>query len=89
MTSPTVALRNELCKLGLSLDGDSLREMVRVMSQMLMELEVEEQVGAERYERTTERTTQRNGYRDREWDTRVGTVPLRIPKVRSGSYFPS
>jgi transposase-like protein len=54
-----------------------------------MELEVEEHVGASRHERTTERTGQRNGYRDRNWDTRVGTVELSVPRTRDGSYFPS
>ena len=47
------------------------------------------QIGAERYERNTERTNQRNGYRQREWHTRVGTLDLSIPKLRKGSYFPS
>ena len=46
-------------------------------------------VGAERYERTTERKGERNGYRDRMWDTRVGTLELRVPRVRDGSFFPS
>lgn len=44
---------------------------------------------ADRSERTENRTTYRNGYRDRDWQTRVGEVPLRIPKLREGSYFPS
>lgn len=70
-------------------DADFLREGVRVLSQALMELEVTQHVGAERYERTTERTGQRNGSRDRTWDTRVGTVELRVPRVRDGSFFPS
>jgi len=54
-----------------------------------MELEVSELVGAQRYERTETRKTYRNGYRSRPWDTRVGTIELRIPKLRQGSYFPS
>ena len=54
-----------------------------------MELEVSEEIGAERYQRTAERKTYRNGYRKRRWDTRVGTVQLKIPKLRKGSYFPS
>jgi transposase-like protein len=70
-------------------DADVLREGVRVLSQALMELEVAQHVGAERYERTGERTGQRNGYRERTWDTRVGTVDLRVPRVRDGSFFPS
>jgi len=54
-----------------------------------METEVTGLVGAERYERGGDRTTQRNGYRLRTWDTRVGTIELAIPKLRTGSYFPS
>jgi putative transposase len=67
---------------------DVLREGVRVLAAALMDLEVTQQVGAERHERTLERSGQRNGYRDRQWDTRVGTVDLRVPRVRDGSYFP-
>jgi transposase-like protein len=66
-----------------------LREGVRTLSQALMELEVSQHLGAERHERTPERTGQRNGYRERPWDTRVGTIPLRVPRVRQGSYFPA
>src|SRR5947207_12712144 len=54
-----------------------------------MEAEVAAQIGAGRYERSGERVTQRNGYRTRPWDTRVGTLELQLPKLRSGSYFPS
>jgi len=68
---------------------DALREGVRLLAQALMELEVSEEIGAERYQRTVERKTYRNGYRKRRWDTRVGTVQLKIPKLRKGSYFPS
>lgn len=68
---------------------DVLREGVRLLAEALMELEVSERVGAGRYERSPERKTYRNGYRERAWDTRVGRIPLRIPKLRQGSYFPS
>jgi transposase-like protein len=68
---------------------DFLREGVRVLSQALMEVEVSQHLGAERHERTAERAGQRNGYREREWDTRVGTIGLRVPRVRDGSYFPT
>jgi putative transposase len=51
-----------------------------------MEVEVSAQIGAERGQRTPERVTHRNGYRPRDWDTRVGTVELEVPKLRSGSY---
>src|SRR5918993_2511613 len=70
-------------------DVDFLRDGVRVLSQALMEVEVSQHLGAERHERTAERTGQRNGYREREWDTRVGTIELRVPRVRDGGYFPS
>src|SRR5947209_19429924 len=68
---------------------DPLREIVRWTIQELMEAEVSAQIGAGRYERSGERVTQRNGYRERPWDTRVGTLELQIPKLRQGSYFPS
>jgi putative transposase len=70
-------------------DVDFLREGVRVLSQALMEVEVGQQLGAERYERSAERAGYRNGYREREWDTRVGTIGLRVPRVREGGYVPS
>src|SRR5579859_3313979 len=85
----SVALLEYLRKIGLGLDPDFLREAIRVMSAALMELEVREKAGAERYERRADRAAYRNGYRERTWDTRVGTIPLRIPKLRTGSYFPS
>src|SRR5919202_767366 len=69
--------------------ADFLQDGVRWLVQELMEAEVSAQIGAGRYERTDERTTQRNGYRTRPWETRVGTIDLAIPKLRSGSYFPS
>jgi transposase-like protein len=58
------------------------------MTQALMELEVAQHLGAERYQRTPDRQGERNGYRDRSWDTRVGTLELRVPRVRDGSFFP-
>lgn len=71
-------------------DVDFLREGVRVLAQALMEAEVTGLVGAEHGERNPEeRTAQRNGYRDRGWDTRAGTVDLAIPRLRTGSYFPA
>ena len=69
--------------------GDLLREAVCWLVQQLMEGEVSAQIGAGRYERTSERTAQRNGYRTRAWDTRLGTLELKVPKLRTGSYFPS
>src|SRR5207244_9637709 len=52
------------------------------------ELELSQHSGAARHERTAERTGQRNGYRDRQWDTRAGTIDLQVPRVRDGSFFP-
>jgi transposase-like protein len=84
-----MALERLLRKADLEQDVDFLREGARVFSEALMELEVTQHLGAARHERTPERTGQRNGYREREWDTRVGTLELRVPRVRDGSYFPS
>jgi putative transposase len=84
-----MALDELLRKAELERDVDVLREGVRLLSQALMELEVTQHVGAERFERTEGRTGQRNGYRERQWDTRVGTVDLRVPRVRDGSFFPA
>jgi putative transposase len=70
-------------------DDDFLRRSLRWLVQQLMEAEVSAQIGADRYERTDERTAQRNGARPRLWDTRLGTVELRVPKLRTGSYFPT
>src|SRR3977135_1298124 len=66
-----------------------LTEGVRVLAQELMETELAEHIGAERHERTAERSGYRNGYRERTWDTRVGTIELQVPRVRDGSFFPS
>ena len=68
--------------------GDLLREMVAVFSQLLMSADVDAICGAAYGERSGERVNRRNGYRERSWDTRVGTIPLQIPKLREGSYFP-
>ncbi|MEX1385918.1 IS256 family transposase [Hydrogenibacillus schlegelii] len=68
---------------------DFLRELMRFVTQFLIDAEAAEKIGAERYERTERRVTQRNGYRSRAWDTRLGTIDLKIPKLRQGSFFPS
>ena len=74
--------------LGKSADTDFLREMIGFAAERLMELEVGDLAGAGYGEKNPERLAQRNGYRDRDWETRAGTVELRIPKLRKGSYFP-
>ena len=89
MTDLRMALLELLSKYKDDGQLDALREGVRLLAQALMELEVSQEIGAERYQRTEERKTYRNGYRKRRWDTRVGTVQLKIPKLRKGSYFPS
>jgi putative transposase len=83
-----MALAEVLRKAGVE-QADFLREGVRVLAEELMEMELAEHVSAERHERTAERTGYRNGYRERPWDTRVGTIELKVPRVRDGSFFPS
>jgi len=85
MTDDMMTLQTLLAK---QPDADVLREMIGFAAQRLMELEVEGKTGAAHGERNPDRLTQRNGYRDRSWETRAGTVELRIPKLRQGSYFP-
>lgn len=84
-----MALEGLLRKAQMEPDADVLREGVRVMSQALMDLELTQQLGADKHERTAERTGLRNGYRERRWDTRVGTIDLQVPRARDGSFFPS
>ncbi len=69
-------------------DTDLLREMVRTFIQALMSAEADALCGAPYGERSEERCNRRNGYRERGWDSRAGTIELQIPKLRSGSYFP-
>jgi len=83
-----MALAEVLRKAGME-QTDFLREGVRVLAQELMELELAEHLSAERHERTAERSGYRNGYRERPWDTRVGSIELHVPRVRDGSFFPS
>jgi putative transposase len=85
MTEERLPLAELLAKAG---DGDFLRSVAEAVVQLLMEADVEGVIGAGRHERTLSRETYRNGYRDRALDTRLGTLQLRIPKLRQGSYFP-
>jgi len=85
MTEDMIALRGLMEK---SADADLLREMIGFAGHRLMELEVGDLTGARFGEKSADRLVQRNGYRDRDWETRAGTVELRIPKLRKGSYFP-
>jgi len=86
MTNATMALA-ELAEKGA--DVDMLRQMVQFAAQRLMEMEAETLCGAGYEEKNPERINSRNGYRERAWETRAGTVELRVPKLRQGSYYPA
>jgi len=88
MVKERIGLMNWLRKQLEAADKDLLREMVKTMAQMLMSADVDNVCGADYRQTTPERTNQRNGYRERRWDTRVGTIDLSIPRLRKGSYFP-
>ena len=84
MTDDMIALRALLEK---GSDTTLLREMIGFAAQRLMELETETLCGAGHGERSDERVNHRNGYRDRDWQTRAGSVELRIPKLRKGRSY--
>jgi putative transposase len=84
----TDAMMNLRALVEKSPDADLLREMIGFAAHRLMELEVENLTGAPYGEKNPDRLAHRNGYRERDWETRAGTVELRIPKLRKGSYFP-
>src|SRR5829696_9471424 len=86
MTDDRMALVDLLQKSG---DSDFLRAVAEAVLQILMEADVEGLIGAGRHERTGDRLNYRNGFRDRTLDTRLGSLQLRIPKLRQGGYFPS
>src|SRR6516225_9198374 len=85
MTDDRMALVDLLQKSG---NGDFLRAVAEAVLQILMEADVEGLIGAGRHERSADRLNYRNGYRERSLDTRLGSLQLRIPKLRQGSYFP-
>jgi putative transposase len=84
-TKSTIAL-TELAEKGA--DADLLRDMLQFVAQRLMDMDVESLCAAFYGERSPERLNSRNGYRERLWETRAGSVDLKIPKLRKGSYFP-
>lgn len=84
-TKNTIALA-ELAEKGA--DADLLRDMLQFVAQRMMEMDVESLCAAFYGERSPERLNSRNGYRERLWETRAGSVDLKIPKLRKGSYFP-
>src|SRR5947199_5001671 len=85
MTDPMMHLRSVVEK---TPDADILRDMISYAAERLMEMEVGNLTGAGYGEKSPARLVQRNGHRERDWQTRAGTVELRIPKLRKGSYFP-
>jgi putative transposase len=67
---------------------DLLRAMVEAFAEALMGAEADALCGAPYGQHSDERVNYRNGYRQRRWDTRAGSIDLAIPKLRQGSYFP-
>jgi putative transposase len=88
-TKNRMSLLEQLSKYVVEKDKDFLKEALTLLIKALMDAEVTSMIGAEKYERSENRNNHRNGYRQREWDTRLGTLQLSIPKLRHGSYFPS
>lgn len=89
MAHPSMHVLELMRKQGDEVKLDFIREAVLSMAHALMEMEVQEKAGAEKHERSEDRKTYRNGYRTRAWDTRAGTLDLKVPRLRDGSYFPS
>jgi transposase-like protein len=89
MANPRMTLLDLLNKAEQGADAEFLRDGLELLAQELMDVEVTQLIGASPHERSKTRLTYRNGYREREWDTRVGTIELDIPNLRAGSYLPS
>ncbi len=88
MTTPTMDALDLIRKHADDADFDFLREAAQAVLHAVMDADVRERLGAGPHEHTPDRTGYRNGYRPRRWDTRAGTIDLRIPKLREGSYLP-
>lgn len=87
--TPTMSTKELVHKVLTEDHADLVREGLLFLVQQIMEHEVSEQIGAAHGERSPDRLTNRNGYRERRWDTRAGSLTIEIPKLRQGSYFPS
>lgn len=85
MADNSMSFQDTLVQLG---GEDFLRDLTEFMLNRIMEADVAQRINAERHERTNERETYRNGFRDRQFNTSLGTLVLRIPKLREGTYFP-
>jgi putative transposase len=89
VTTPTMDALDIIRKHAEDADFDFLRETLQVVLHAVMDADVSQRIGANLHERTPDRADYRNGYRPRRWDTRAGTIDLRIPKLRQGSYLPA
>ena len=88
MAKKTISPLQWLSKQIEQLDTDLLRQLLKTVTEFLMGLEADQHCGAEFGQKSEDRVNYRNGYRQRRWDTRVGTIPLALPRLRKGSYFP-
>jgi putative transposase len=89
VTTPTMDALDIIRKHAGEADIDFLRETLQVVLHAVMDADVSQQIGADLHERSADRVTYRNGSRPRRWDTRAGTIDLRIPKLREGTYLPA
>jgi putative transposase len=89
VTTPTMDALDIIRKHADAADIDFLRETLQVVLHAVMDADVSQQIGADLHERSEDRVTYRNGSRPRRWDTRAGTIDLRIPKLREGTYLPA